>query len=246
MSDEDALLAAICADPADDTARLAFADLLDEHGGAVEAAWAQFIRAHIRLGTGTEQAGDVPTVLELGSDEWVGRFAARLGFPSDEVTITEWDRGFPESLSGAYPALRACWDELLTRAPFRQLRVLSVTDEAIEDLTLWPRLEQLAALDLTTWDGTTPGDDWTPVTRSAVTGHAVATLATCPALARLDSLALDGFPLTDWTADLLLTSRHLCQLRRLQFYAPGLWAAEYDRVRARLEARFGTGVCGRW
>ncbi|MBY0457976.1 MAG: TIGR02996 domain-containing protein, partial [Gemmataceae bacterium] len=34
MTDRDALLAAICANPAEDTPRLAFADWLDEHADA--------------------------------------------------------------------------------------------------------------------------------------------------------------------------------------------------------------------
>ena len=244
MSDEDALLAAICADPADDTARLAFADLLDEHGGQVGAAWARFIRAHIRLGTGTELAGDIPTVMELGSDVWLARFAARLGFLSGEVTIGEWDRGFPEGLVGPYPSLRARWDEMLTRTPFRHLRVLSVTDEAVEDFVLWPRLERLTALDLTTadeastaiWPPPVPEDD------GAVTERGVAALTTCPALVDLETLTLDGFPLTDRTAELVLTSRHLKALRRLRFYAPGLWTEQTERAAARLETRFGLGL----
>src|SRR5438874_1548572 len=35
MSDRDALYAAVCANPDDDTARLVFADWLDEHGDAL-------------------------------------------------------------------------------------------------------------------------------------------------------------------------------------------------------------------
>ena len=44
MSDRDAFLRAIAADPADDTVRLAFADWLDEQG---EADRAEFIRLQI-------------------------------------------------------------------------------------------------------------------------------------------------------------------------------------------------------
>jgi uncharacterized protein (TIGR02996 family) len=46
MSDHDALLAAICAEPDEDTLRLAFADWLDEHAQSERAA---FIRAQIEL-----------------------------------------------------------------------------------------------------------------------------------------------------------------------------------------------------
>lgn len=44
-----ALRAAICAEPADDTVRLMFADALEENGGEHEARWAELIRAQIEL-----------------------------------------------------------------------------------------------------------------------------------------------------------------------------------------------------
>jgi len=46
MSDHDALLAAICAEPDEDTPRLVFADWLDEHDQSERAA---FMRAQIEL-----------------------------------------------------------------------------------------------------------------------------------------------------------------------------------------------------
>jgi uncharacterized protein (TIGR02996 family) len=46
MSDEDAFLAVLKANPADDTTRLVFADWLDEHGEAVKA---QYLRAVVDL-----------------------------------------------------------------------------------------------------------------------------------------------------------------------------------------------------
>jgi hypothetical protein len=185
--------------------------------------------------------------MELGADEWTTRFAARAGFPTGEVTVSEWDRGFPEGLTGPLPALRALWDEVLTRTPFRQLRALSATDEAVEDFVLWPRLERLTALGLTPEDGTAHAG-WPPEPGvGLVTERAVAAVANCPALAGLETLTLDWFPLTDRAADLIVTSRYLKGLRRLRFYSAGYWTPQTDRVRERLEARFGAGVCGgRW
>lgn len=46
MSERDALLAAVCADPDDDTPRLVFADWLQENG---EERRAEFIREQIRF-----------------------------------------------------------------------------------------------------------------------------------------------------------------------------------------------------
>lgn len=248
MSDEDALLAAICADPADDTARLAFADLLDEHGGAVEAAWAQFIRAHIRLVGEVEVAGDVPTVMELGSDEWVRRFAVRLGFsPGGSVTVDGWARGLPETIAGRYDALRACWDELLPRVPFCRLRVFEAEDAAVEDLVMWPRLERLTALDLTTWDGVglVVVFPYHPPPNSGALGErGVAAIASCPALDGLESLSLALSDVTDRAADLILNSRHLRRLCRLRIDTAEPWSAQTYRAAARLEPRFGRVLLG--
>src|SRR5438067_13718429 len=49
MSTASALLAAIVANPDDDTARLVYADFLEEDGDASETARARFIRAQVEL-----------------------------------------------------------------------------------------------------------------------------------------------------------------------------------------------------
>lgn len=49
--DEQALLAAVHADPDDDLPRLVYADWLEERGGEAEVARAEFIRLHVRLAT---------------------------------------------------------------------------------------------------------------------------------------------------------------------------------------------------
>ncbi|MFO0825062.1 MAG: TIGR02996 domain-containing protein [Gemmataceae bacterium] len=51
MSDHDALLAAICAEPDEDTPRLAYADLIEENGDSTRAA---FIRTQIAIARAAE------------------------------------------------------------------------------------------------------------------------------------------------------------------------------------------------
>jgi uncharacterized protein (TIGR02996 family) len=232
VSDEDALLAAICAAPEDDTARLAFADYLQEHGGKVEAAWAMFIRAHVRLVTGVETAGDVPVVQRLGKEYWLKQFAGRLGFPpAPGVVLADWERGFPNELSADYPVARERWAALVARVPFQKLRVGGIEDEAIEDLVTWPRLEQVRALDLTTWDSS-------PIVRT-LSQRGVAALADCPALRGLESLSLGFLDVTYRVADLILNSRCLAGLQNLE-----LRTHEHASPGAcrRLSARFGPDV----
>ena len=59
MTDRDAMLRAIAANPDDDTPRLIYADLLDELGGDANAARARFIRLQID----THQPGDTDRTL---------------------------------------------------------------------------------------------------------------------------------------------------------------------------------------
>jgi uncharacterized protein (TIGR02996 family) len=74
-SDRDALLAAICADPDDDTPRLVFADWLDENG---ESARAEFIRAQVEFARLTDDGSDSQAVYEFLRDrDWVTRPAAK-------------------------------------------------------------------------------------------------------------------------------------------------------------------------
>jgi uncharacterized protein (TIGR02996 family) len=231
MDDEAALLKAICADPADDTARLVFADFLQELGGAVERAWAAFIRAHVRLVTETPAAGDVPDVMEFASAPWLERFAHRLGVsPESGVALHDWERGFPDGVTADYFDARWEWERLTDHVPFRHLHLSGLDDPAVEDLVLWPRLERLTLLDLTRWDDATGAP-------RALGERAVAALATCPALAGLEELRFHVGAVSGRVADLVLCSRHLAGLKRLGVTGDpdrsDRWAV------ARLERRFG-------
>lgn len=267
MSDEDALLAAICADPADDTVRLAFADHLDESGDEVAAAWAGFIRAHLRLGTGTELAGDVPTVQQFGSDEWLDRFTARAGFPIDSadarsatllwrsdgpilrpvsgVTVGDWERGFPDRLQAEYQSLRDRWGALCVRVPFSKLDVWAVRDAALEELVTWPRLDRLTALNLVTQTGG-DSDMWASAAHRALDERGVAALANCPALSGLESLELRYVEITHDVADLILGSPYLRRLRRLTLHPLTHWDGQNLVAFARLQERFGPGAFPQW
>ncbi len=209
-----------------------FADFLQENGGKVEDAWARFIRAHVRLGTGLETAGDVPTVQRFGKDYWLRQFAERLGFSAGSgAGVGEWQRGFPERLTADYPLLRTRWAELPDRIPFRQLGVEGIEDEAVEDLVQWPRLERLTTLELMIWDSTG--------IERMLSARGVAALATCPALRGLQSLSLAFLEVTERVADLILQSRCLSGVRNLTLRTGAFRNRPSWRVRDRLGARFG-------
>jgi uncharacterized protein (TIGR02996 family) len=96
MSDEDALLRAIHANPDDDTPRLVYADWLDEHG---QPERAEFIRVQVQIAvSNNEPEGAYQRQSELRAAH-EKTWTAELG-PFDRKKIdVEFTRGFPGHLS---------------------------------------------------------------------------------------------------------------------------------------------------
>jgi uncharacterized protein (TIGR02996 family) len=98
MTDGDALLRAIQAEPEEDTPRLAYADWLDEQGGNENVIRARFIRLQCAQAAGTLSAAEEQELHELESafeDVWAEPLKALLG---EELTGVGFERGFPERL----------------------------------------------------------------------------------------------------------------------------------------------------
>jgi uncharacterized protein (TIGR02996 family) len=88
MDDRTAFLRAITEQPADHTARLVFADFLDETGAAADAVWAEFIRTQVEAETvhpNSNRAADVERrARELCAAHWLDWWApvcAGVGLP---------------------------------------------------------------------------------------------------------------------------------------------------------------------
>jgi uncharacterized protein (TIGR02996 family) len=85
MSDGDALLATILAEPDADLPRLVFADWLDEFGGAADRARAEFIRVQIELAGGQADVRRVEllarerTLLSTHGEAWLEPLRERGG-----------------------------------------------------------------------------------------------------------------------------------------------------------------------
>ncbi len=234
MNEEAALLAAVCDTPADDTARLVFADYLQEQGGNVHGAWALFIRGQIELARRAEgEPGDPVTearVRVLDVPFWRAQWFARLGFGDTKVTCREWVRGFPVSVSGEARALRAVWPNLAVRVPFEKLKVTNVTDADIEDLVTRPALERVRELSLES-----------EYYRDVLGDRAILALAGCAALRALRELTACYAVLSDVAAEAVLDSPHLANLRsfstRVGYRHCDTIALSAD-VRERFEQRF--------
>jgi uncharacterized protein (TIGR02996 family) len=191
MTDRDALYRAICADPDDDTPRLAFADWCDEAGQPERAA---FVRAQIEA-THAEpfspQARDAESraysLLVVHFNEWAGGLADR----SPEVRFR---RGFVEHVAFQSGAFLRHADAVFEAEPVRSLR-----------LTRYPNWQELGSL-LPVFES----PHLRRIRRLDFTGfpdfmvEEYAALAGCPHLAGLRELSLANTPVPPhWLAEFL-------------------------------------------
>jgi uncharacterized protein (TIGR02996 family) len=120
MSEADALIAAICANPDDDLPRLVYADFVEEHGATELAA---FIRAQVQLAQ-TPPWEPFAVLCRRRRTSWVTGLPFRDALPSVDGSRVEWahpaafHRGF-----GSHVNVRSllAWEQiaprLLARAP---------------------------------------------------------------------------------------------------------------------------------
>ncbi len=157
MTDRDALLAAICAQPDEDTPRLMYADWLDEHGSADDRLRARFIRVQIEMTRLEEQH---PKWRKLYSEErkLLNDLTRRNVLSVDHlqkriVGGVDYQRGFLASITVYAKRFLAEADNFLAIDPIQTVRFAKLTAKqgSVPPATLF-RSEQLArvrALDLT-------------------------------------------------------------------------------------------------
>ncbi len=194
MSDGDALLSVILAQPDEDVPRLVYADWLDENGTAPDRARAEFVRVQIALaGVGptemvpwnkpvVEQRGCEKRLLAAHGANWLAPLRAPGGPLQSEATHGQFRRGFVEVvwMPAAWFTVRA--EVLFARVPVRELRVTRTTVEELAALVANGQFPRLTALDLS----------------DRRLGDSVARVLTRrPAAAALTRLRLRGCGLTD-------------------------------------------------
>jgi uncharacterized protein (TIGR02996 family) len=144
MGDQDAILEAIFAAPADDAPRLVYADWLEEHG---QPEYADFIRLRCqmaRLSNG--ERGWRPLRRKLHWTWAALQSRWRLEFPRTKLTIEQFPRGLPtkrvEVTAEALLRESGRWWPTL---PIRDLRPVQWTDRAdqVADCPYFGRLEVL-------------------------------------------------------------------------------------------------------
>jgi uncharacterized protein (TIGR02996 family) len=258
--DERAFLDAICAQPDDDTARLVFADWLEENGDPDRA---EFIRVEIELFHTPPNTEDDERRRRVLLDRKAGLLKRRikewLAPFSPWAKESSFERGFVQSLNvsaNAFLQSAGQWYELtpLTRVRFTNC---SVWDHGLmvwraETLFGSPHLSRLASMTIEQ-QGLTAGNleplashpDLSRLrelvlTQNNLTSDGAILLAAMPQLAGLESLDLCGNNINDAGARALAESEHLHRLKELRLSRnpihDGAWSA--------LAERFGYALMG--
>lgn len=127
MTDREALFAAICASPDEDTPRLAFADFLDEQGGKADKVLARFIRLQIELArSGCVNPQNHPLAQEINRLEikHAGKWSAGL---NRLVLMSRFARGFVEEVTMYSKRFVAEGDRLFAAHPVRAVKFADMT-----------------------------------------------------------------------------------------------------------------------
>ncbi|MBA4065338.1 MAG: hypothetical protein C0501_16830 [Isosphaera sp.] len=196
-AEEAALLAAVCADPDEDTPRLAYADWLDEHD---RPARAEFIRSMVEMqatiGTsaGPRWSGLYDRVEELVRDHWREWVVPLRAVPRVKWPHPDWpgryDRGFYDDAE--FPTARAFADHAaraFSLTPARYVRFARLTPRTTGVLRL-PHFRTVRELDLGQGRPEYPGHYASRPSEIGPGGAAA--LADNPTLVRLETLLLAG------------------------------------------------------
>jgi uncharacterized protein (TIGR02996 family) len=262
MSDEETFLAAIRANPDDDTVRLVYADWLAENGAADRG---EFIRVDIELARTppTEEAderrravlfGRRAELLKKHKTAWLAPFAP---FAKESSFV----RGFVQALDVSANAFLHNAEKWLALTPLTRLKITTCFewDQAARARTWWaaslfasPHLARLEALDLESLRIT--ASDLLPfsaqpdlsrlrelvLTWNAVGNDGAVLLANMPQLSNLEALDLRSNGITDTGARAVALGRYLNRLTALHISRNSIHKTTW----ALLEDRFGDALVG--
>src|SRR5262245_37728201 len=142
MSDEAALLAAIRANPEEDTPRLVYADWLEEQGGESNTARAEYIRLSIEP-TGAKGVFTVPPeqkekdararkLFAKHYRDWFPELYGKKNILRGVRGTPQLSRGFPSKLQGKSDKIISIGERLTQLAPMTELQLLDVTTSGLK------------------------------------------------------------------------------------------------------------------
>jgi uncharacterized protein (TIGR02996 family) len=199
MTEADAFLEDVLANPQDDTQRRIFADWLEDRGGPADVARAELIRLQCELARLPERApgraereARARALQADYEEEWLG--------PLGEL-LNGWElrRGFVECVTAEARVFLEHAEELFRLGPVWSVKILDGQGR-VGALAFSRHLARLTALDLG---------------RNGIDAAGAGALAASAGLRHLITLDLRGNPLGDDGLEALATSRHLTALRHL-------------------------------
>jgi uncharacterized protein (TIGR02996 family) len=228
MSEKESLLAAIYANPKDDTVRLAFADWLDEHG---EAERAEFIRIQIERARVTDNNLRLAELWKR-KEALLGEYS--LAWLGDLIKVAPADawsfyRGFPDALIinsatiNDEGAVALANSHHLANLTSLDLAYNLIGEAGVMALANSTHLSNLTYLDLT---------------ENLLGNSGAVALANSPHLTKLTDLRLRYNEIGDTGAVALANSTHLTNLSRLDLERNEIGDAGAKALRA----RFGDAV----
>lgn len=213
MSDELALLAAILANPDEDTPRLVFADYLDENGTGSSAARAEFIRVQMDITRQPERHPYSPPY-RAKVTRFARLFAAHapewlevIGVPQPRAIFR---RGFVEEIRATADEILAIGEAALSREMLSLVEVVptlkpvpdldrgAVGDAVLRRLAEWPVPGRIRYLRLSAFTLTT---------------QAVKAFVSSPAASRLKAFCLYGCEYPDLAVREVIAAADLPDLR---------------------------------
>src|SRR5262249_30792937 len=189
MTDRDALYRAICANPDEDTPRLAFADFLQEEGGKENAFRAEYIRGAIRLAREDRWSPAWHTAQEAFERverkiaqrlaqhklDWVAHLRGRVG-------AFEIERGFVHHITVHSKRFVTEAEKFFEQDPIRSVRFVSLAAARgtvpVKQLFACPHLARVGKLSLD---------------ESQLTDSNLAVIGASPHLRKLQAISLTGF-----------------------------------------------------
>jgi uncharacterized protein (TIGR02996 family) len=199
MTHDEAFLKAIAENPDDDAPRLIYADWLEEHGGAAEAARAAFIRAQCRLAQMPLQDPARPALQDECGDllaEHENEWTASVRGVAERW---EFRRGFIEQIEIRDGMFLKHAEALMSRLPLRAA-AFRVQEKSSRSLAACPQLSRLETIE---------------VRHQRLGDSALRPLLTSPHLNHLTALNLSGNAIEAPTVAGLLEGTIAPRLQRL-------------------------------
>jgi uncharacterized protein (TIGR02996 family) len=218
VDDRSALMAAIIANPEEDTPRLALADWLQEHGDKHDQARAEYIRLQIQTAAAGKVTAQVKRLLAQASALWKAHARHWLGglwvFTADER-----DRDFRRGLlDWWYTTAGNFLKKPHQKAVCEWFPRVGIDRLALNETT--KRVQQLAASPALAWATTFHWFD------ARIEDDGFVALATSPHLARISRLVIDKPRCSDAGLKAIANSPGLPNLRVLGLH-DGLWRGRF-------------------